>query len=145
MKREILTYSISEDQIHEELKFFEEYFIQLGYLNCEILFGAFWGNEYYQNQNDWKYEKISIKEIAVKVKSLEEKKIGYLGRDDLFIKIEDLAFEFLFCNDSDIHIKFDEGSDVIEDFYNHWKTLGYSPAEWEKSETGKPVIRLRIN
>jgi hypothetical protein len=54
---------------------------------------------------------------------------GELGQDDLFLKFPTLNLEFHFCNDSDIHIYFDEGSEVVEVFYSRWKLRGFSPAE----------------
>ena len=143
MKKEILTYPLSKEQIDKELAFFAQYFIESGHKEFEILFGYAWGNEYYDT-NEWNYETIEIEQLVNKVTSLEAKGFGVLGCDDLFIKIPGQSFDFRFCNDSDIHISFKESNSIIEDFYNRWKALGYSPAEWAEGENNKKQ-RVRIN
>ncbi len=144
MKREILTFPIERIQIQEELKFFVEYFTKKGLLYCQVLVGSAWGMDYHTTPN-WNYDNSILSELLDKVKYLEDKDYGRLGSDDLFLKFENLQIEFLFCNDSDIHIKFTETSEIIESFYERWKSLGYSPAEWGHDEKGKPTNRIRLN
>jgi len=144
MNREILTYPIERNQIREEFYFFVEYFSKKGFQFCYVLVGSSWGNKYHITTN-WDYEKVSFSELLNKVNYLEDKEYGKLGSDDLFIKFDSLPIEFLFCNDSDIHIKFVETTEIVESFYERWKTFGYSPAEWQHDESGKPINRTRMN
>lgn len=142
MEREILTYPIEKDQVHDELVFFVEYFSGKGFEDCEILFGFAWGIEYYPGK-DWPYEKIKLSNLIEKVDEVEASGIGSLGYDDLFIKIADL--EFRFCNDTDIHIYFEKSNEDIEFYYTRWKQLGYQPAEWIKNQKNGPGERVRFN
>ena len=142
MEREILTYPIAKEQVQNELSFFVKYFSKKGLLSCKILFGSSWGNEYYPS-NEWSYQEIEVSQLVQKVKEVETSGIGALSKDDLFIKINSL--EFLFCNDSDVHIYFTEANDEIEFFYARWKQLNYRPAEWIKNQNNGPGKRVRFN
>ena len=76
---------------------------------------------------------------------MEGKGLGMLGSDDLFLSFPALGLEFRFCNDSDLHIAFEDPSETTEFFYQRWKIRGFSPAEWERTLDGKTGERLRIN
>lgn len=143
-ERQILTYPLNERQIKEELQFFCDYLQENNYLSCEVLFGFAWGTEFYGNQ-DWDYISIPTKNLIEQVSQLKQKGMGSLGRDDLCVRVAELPYEFQFCHESDIHISFNRSGAFIEFFYERWKILGYSPAEWENSEGGKSSIRLRVN
>jgi hypothetical protein len=142
MQREILTYPILKAQVHDELAYFVEYFSDKGDQTCEVLFGFAWGNEYYP-ANEWLYEQVNLSHLIWKVDEVEKSGIGSLGRDDLFIKIAEL--EFRFCNDSDIHIYFEESNEDVEYYYARWKQLGYQPAEWIINQKDGPGERVRFN
>ncbi len=135
---------LNQDQIRAELSFICDYLTENGYSSCEILFGFAWGNEYYKDDN-WNYIPISIKDLIEKVSQVGSTGIGSLGSDDLYIRIEGLSFEFQFCHESDIHILFDQSNTMIEWLYERWKSLGYSPVEWQKSENGKSAKQIKIN
>ncbi len=143
MEREILTNILNKEQLYVELKFIVEYFIENNIHYCDIVFGFAWGMEYYPTE-EWNNEKIYFRELIKKVHEIEKTNIGSLGRDDLFIKLPNL--EFRFCNDSDIHIYFDEENNKdIEFFYSRWKNLNYEPSEWIKNQKNAPGERVRFN
>ena len=142
MEREILTYAITQEQMNDELSFVSKYFYEKGVNKCEVLFGFAWGNDYYPG-NEWQEEEIGFLNLVSKVREVEASGIGKLGKDDLFIKVSGL--EFRFCNDSDIHIYFNEPNDDVEFFYSRWKEMGYQPAEWLKNQEKGPGERGRVN
>ena len=143
--REILTYPIEAAEIREELLFVLEYFRARGHSSCEVLFGWAWGNDYYPT-DEWAYRTCDLGSVLPEVERAEQAGWGKLGQDDLYLKFPTLDLEFRFCNDSDLHISFDQASDVVESFYSRWKARGFSPAEWAKRSDGSsPGERIRIN
>jgi hypothetical protein len=144
MTREILTYPISKEQMKEELRYCAQHFRALGYDNCEVLFGSSWGNNYYAT-SEWSFVEFQVLRLVEEVARVEALGFGRLGSDDLFIRLPSRELEFRFCNDSDIHISFDEPNEITEVFYQRWKSRGFKPAEWVKPEKGPPTERVRFD
>jgi len=131
MQREVLTHPLSEPQLREELRYFVEFFSAKDIASCAVLFGSAWGNKYYPTK-DWLEEDVPLSSLLAKVEEVEVSDFGALGSNDLFLKLSGL--EFLFCNDSDIHIFFSEPNHDIEHFFQRWKQLGFKPAQWLNTE-----------
>jgi hypothetical protein len=144
MKREILTYPLERSQVKEELAFFVEHFSHFGFETCEVLFGSAWGIDYYPTA-EWHYVKLRLVDLVMEVERVEGGEWGPLGSNDLFVRFPSLAVDFHFCNDSDIHIYFEEPNDVTEFFYLRWKARQFSPAEWLKPAEGPATERIRFN
>lgn len=142
MLREIVTYPLERKQLQEELDFMVQYFLEKGVPTCTVLFGFAWGNDYYPG-NEWFDEEIPLEKVFEKVRKIEESGMGALGKDDLFVKVSGLEFQF--CNDSNIHIRFTESNKDSESFYLRWKERGYQPAEWIKNKENDPAERVRFN
>jgi hypothetical protein len=140
MQREVHTYPLSNVQLREELRHFVEFYSAKGIASCTVLFGFAWGNVYYPTK-DWIDEQVPLSDLIAKVNKVEAGGFGRLGSDDLFVKLPGL--EFLFCNDSDIHIAFSEPHPDIEYFFQRWKQLGFKPSEWLKTETYGPGQKVR--
>lgn len=139
-KREILTYPLSKEQFWAEFRYFVAYFRNMGVSECLVLFGFAWGNEYYPS-SDWIPEPILLEELEARILELEIRGLGQFGCNDVFIELAEV--EFRFCNDTDVHIGFDQHKPFIEDFFDRWKSLGYYPAEWLKNETHGPGEHVR--
>ena len=140
MQREVLTDRLSNQQLRNELRFLVEFYTAKGIISCGVLFGSAWGNRYYPTK-DWVEEDVPLGNLLAKVEEVEALGIGRLGADDLFLKL--LGLEFLFCNDSDIHLMFSEDHLDIEYFFQRWKRLGFKPAEWLKAERHGPGQKVR--
>lgn len=137
--RQLLTYPLSNSQIRGEFAFTVEHLLRAGFDSCEVLFGFAWGHEYYPDTH-WVAETMALSSVVAKVAELEARGIGCLGADDLYLKLP--TYEFLFCNDSDIHLYFSEDSPLVEVFFTRWQSMGYKPAEWRSVEGG-PKVRVR--
>jgi hypothetical protein len=142
MQREILTYPMTVELLHNELSFVVGYFAERGHVTCNVVFGYAWGLEYYPD-NEWDGEDIVLSDLESKINEVEVRGIGHFGKDDLFIEFPGLRF--LFCNDSDIHIYFTESNPHVEFFYSRWRQLGYKPAESKKNNDHGPGKRVRSN
>lgn len=143
--REILTYPISAAQVNEELEHFVHFFLDRGYEHCDVIFGFAWGNQYYPTNAGWNPIRMPIDVLIDEVRRVERSGWGELGSDNLFISIPGVPLEFRFCDDSDIHIAFEDPCETTEHFYQRWKSRGFSPAEWEKLEDRRTGKRLRMN
>lgn len=130
MNREILTHPLSKEQLRNEFRHFAKFFSAKGVSTCQVLFGFAWGNEYYPG-NEWTEENIALASLVKKIEEVEGSGMGALGRDDLFVKVP--GMEFQFCHESDVHIFFGEDHPDVESFFQRWKKLGFKPAEWLKN------------
>jgi hypothetical protein len=85
-----------------------------------------------------------LADLVREVHRVEAAGLGRLGTDDLFIRISNVTPKFHFCNDSDIHIRFEEPDQISEFFQLRWKLCGYHPAEWTTLAKGSRE-RIRID
>ncbi|MBX7153029.1 hypothetical protein K1X84_15485 [bacterium] len=86
-------------------------------MKIELLFGFAWGNEY----RDWEALEISPNDISTEIEKAELTKLGALGKDDVFITIESLETQVVFCHESDIHISFNITNDLVSEIRNIWQ------------------------
>ena len=141
MDRQILTTILNDSQLREELTWMVKHFKSIGVENCKVLFGFSWGNEYYSNPK-WVEEEIPLSWLLTKVSEVESTGIGSLGRDDLFVWVS--GVEFQFCHDGDVHIHFNEPTNsLVEVFFERWQCLGYKPSEWVKTTERGPGTKVR--
>lgn len=139
-QREILTYPLTREQIWAEFRHFLEYFQAKGVEEGSVLLGHAWALEYY-SENEWIPAAIPLAELETRIQDLEQRGLGELGSDDLFVELG--GVEFRFCHEMDVHLGFDEHHPVIEDFYARWDRLGYHPAEWIKNQKIGPGTWVR--
>lgn len=127
MARQILTCTLDRERLKAELAEVVQYFGEKGVGSCRVLFGFAWGNEYYPG-SDWNEEEIELAQLCQKVGEAEERGLGTLGKDDLFVKLAGL--EFKFCHECDVHIHFAEPNNTdVETFFARWQKIGYEPFE----------------
>jgi hypothetical protein len=136
VERELFTYPLEDIALRAELAFTLEHLRECGFAECKVLFGYAWGMEYYPD-DQWVSEALPIASVLAKVAEVEGRGIGRLGSDDLDLEFP--SFSFLFCNDSDVHLRFSEDGPLIEFFFSRWGRLGYKPAEWRTTQGGQKV------
>ena len=141
MTRQVLTSTLDRSRLETELAEVVRYFGEKGVESCRVLFGFAWGNEYYPGQ-EWNEEEIKLTQLRRKVGEVEATGIGSLGKDDLFVKLAGLEFQF--CHECDVHSHFAEPSnDDVEAFFHRWQMLGFEPAEWVATQDHGPGERVR--
>ena len=126
----------------QELEFLAETLERLGQLELKASFGFAWAEDFHAG---WDEIILSGPKLPSEVRQMETSEIGELGLNDLFIRVPHLGVEFHYCNDSDIHLTFEQPSDFTEAFYARWKERGFTPAEWLKGTAEGPGTRLREN
>jgi hypothetical protein len=141
MTRQILTCTLDRHRLETELAEVVRYFGEKGIESCRVLFGFAWGNEYYPGA-DWNEEEIELAQLRRKVGEVEERGLGSLGKDDLFVNLAGLEFQF--CHECDVHIHFSEPNNTdVETFFNRWQKLSYEPSEWVATQGRGPGERVR--
>jgi hypothetical protein len=60
-------------------------------------FGYDWG--------DWQYETVEVANLRSRVKEAEARESGWLGNDDLFVRVENVV-EIQYCHHADIHLTY---------------------------------------
>ncbi|HET6431576.1 hypothetical protein [Dyella sp.] len=124
MSGELLTRPLSREELDDELSWLVQALSSRGVASCQVLFGFAWGNGYYPTAK-WEYEQIALGELVAAVDSVEERGLGRLGWDDLWVQLAEPAVEYRFCNDSDLHLKFAEPSWVVELTQARWQERGF--------------------
>src|SRR4051812_37816682 len=99
MTRQILTSVLSPEALASELDEIIRYFSHRSVDSCRVLFGFAWGMKYYPGAT-WEEEEVRLSELRRKVDQVEASGIGSIGKDDLFLKVEDVEFQF--CHDGDL-------------------------------------------
>ena len=119
---ELHTEPLSVKQLQEELNYLATYCVDNQIFECAVMLGYGWALSYYKTA-DWTFEKVRSNNLTDWVSQHEEKRLGKLGGDDLYIKIPQV--EFKFCNESDIHIVAEKPNKHTRHFKKRWQTLGY--------------------
>lgn len=141
MARQILTCTLDRGRLETELAEVVRYFGEKGVELCRVLFGFAWGNEYYPG-SEWNEEEIELAQLRQKVDEVEGRDLGSLGKDDLFVKLAGLEFQF--CHECDVHIHFTEPNNIdVETFFARWQNVGYEPSEWVATQERGPGERVR--
>jgi hypothetical protein len=120
-KYTISTPVLTSAQRREELSFLIELLNREGYHSVDILFGTFWGNDY----GDWTAVSVKLTEIAKEISMAESVSTGSFEEDDLFVIINELKTEILFCHEYDIHLEYNEENNVTAAILEHWNIVGY--------------------
>lgn len=140
VKREILTYPMTVAQLYSELEYWVEYFSDRGETECSAEFMFTWTDEPIPEEA-WPTSMVPLDELVERVRKAGTFGFGEFGYNDLQLEIQ--AHKFLFCNDTDIHITFDQSTPTIEHFFARWRDLGFQPADWRKMADGKTVDKVR--
>jgi hypothetical protein len=140
MNREILTHPLPQADMREELVATLHKLDGLGHRELHVRFGFGWAESF---RAHWDEVVISSSQLLAEIAKLEGSKAGKLGSDDLFISVAPLGVEFQFCNDSDVHLRFETPNDFTESIFSHWQARGFRPAEWLKEDGKGPGKRLR--
>lgn len=141
-KLEVVTKTVTREQLQSELAFICNHFVTLNENSCFVIFGFAWGNHYYPDA-EWNEEEVPLESLIEKVTAVESTELGWIGSDDLFLKFK--SVEFQFCHESDIHVLYQQSNEIVEFFYQRWKSLGYQPSEWLKNQKVGPGKLLREN
>ena len=112
------------------------------YIQPDGSFGFAWAEEFHAG---WEEITVSGPKLLSEVRQMETSNKGELGLNDLLIRIPQLGVEFLYCNDSDIHLRFEQPNDFTDLFYSRWKARGFTPAEWLTEKGKGPGTRIREN
>lgn len=128
MVREIVTRPITASQLGEELVFVVQFFRGLGHGSCRVAFGGPWAIEVYADATagDGLMPIEALPDAVLRASAAGR---GGLGANDLFVMVPPWPLQFRFCNDSDLHLAFEEPCHLADVFRRRWNALGYHAAE----------------
>ena len=113
---EIFSIVFTKEKYIENLKVILKILTKNNYNEINLLFGFAWGNKY----KDWTPFKVLTKEIESEISLAEIKQVGKFGNDDLFIIIQELQTEIMFCHEMDIHLEFNSENKITNEIINYW-------------------------
>jgi hypothetical protein len=102
-KHSFQTREITETEAWEILDSFLDCFQRNGITEVTLIYGYDWK----VGDNSWKDQRVNVKDIRKHIKEEEKKESGYLGFDDLYIKIEEVV-QVHFCYHSDLHLQYNQ-------------------------------------
>lgn len=83
----------------------------------EILFGWAW-------EEEWIPIQTTVNDFYSQIKIREQSSGKGLHGNDVFLKMEVLNTEIIFCHESDIHIEFNAKNDVVSKILDSWLSEG---------------------
>ncbi len=116
-----LEYIVFTPMMKEENFFMEvDYVINVlrsnGVHDIEMFYGWSWG--------EWETFHSAVDEIKSEIRKQEEITGGRFGENDVYITIDSLETQIIFCHEADIHIEFNKVNGVVADILNSWKLKG---------------------
>ncbi|MGE5682116.1 MAG: hypothetical protein ACM34K_14705 [Bacillota bacterium] len=107
--KEIMSKIFALEDVEPILKKIIEVLVNNNIQIVDIMFGFAWGNYIYEN--NWDNMTIHASEIIAR--TYEYKEYGNIGDDDLYINIPDSNIEILICHERDIHIRYEQDSELL--------------------------------
>jgi hypothetical protein len=120
---------LDQEALHKELECILQVLEEHGVSNMDILFGYAWDLEY----KNWTPFSISLTEVFSEIRKAEELSSGEFGADDLYLILNGLEMEILFCHESDIHIDYNNKNEIIEKILHNWEVQGILNIEKQNS------------
>ena len=120
-KNILTSQTFNEDEVWSILDWFIDCFSRHSVDKVTLIYGFAWGNEIY----NWEDQIVKVSEVREHIKNVESKDFGYLGCDDLYIKIgEDVQIQF--CHHQDIHLNYNhDNNPLIHELVRYFtETLG---------------------
>jgi len=84
--------------------------------DIEMYFGFSWGS--------WESFYSNVLEIKSEIKKQEQITGDSFGENDVYVVINELETEIVFCHEADIHIEFNRVNKVVSDILNNWNDRG---------------------
>jgi hypothetical protein len=143
MERDLQIHTESVDCLRAELIVVIDYFVGLGHVECDALFGFAWRAVPDKPELSWKAVHIPLIELDAEIRKAEAAGLGNFSRDDVWVKLDDQSIKIQFCHHSGIHLSYSEPNLMADHFFARWQAAGLSPMEWEKTEDPPKWHRLR--
>ena len=99
----LATRTITEQEAWTFLRDSLDCFGRHGIDSVALVYGYNWGNEIY----NWKDQIVAIAEVPSHIKNVESMKLGWLGYDDLYIRVGDLV-QIQYCHHEHIHLNYNQ-------------------------------------
>ena len=94
---DLLSRNLTEEEVWPSFDWILACLSRHGVTTVSVMFGYDWG--------EWEYETVELASLRSRVKEAEARELGWLGTDDLFIKVENVV-EIQYCHHADIHLRY---------------------------------------
>lgn len=112
---------LNSSQRQSELYFLLELLYSHEVDGVELLFGAFWGNDY----RNWTPVFVYINEIVAEIALAESTQAGTFEEDDFTVIVNKYNAEILFCHEYNIHLSYNEENKFVNSLVAHWKNISF--------------------
>jgi hypothetical protein len=102
-KHHLQTREIAETEAWEALDWVLDCCSRHEIAEVTLIYGYDWD----VGDKSWKDQTVNVASVRAHIRAEEKEKRGYLGYDDLYIKIDD-AVQVLFCHHSELHLQYDQ-------------------------------------
>ncbi|MCP5530353.1 MAG: hypothetical protein H7A44_07910 [Opitutaceae bacterium] len=133
---EVIGRPAREEAVRADFEAYIESLVATGVPLVDISFGFAWGNDVYPGQ--WQIEHLTPSEARIRVREVEEKKIGRIGHDDFFISIPGSGYERLYCHEADIHVISDHEHPALFEAKQLWQKRGWQIFEQKREPNQSP-------
>ncbi len=114
---------LGKEKLLTEVAEIISFFTSVGVNTCHVMLGFGWGIKYYPS-DEWEKEEIMLDSLQAFIENIEDKGLGKIGKDDLFIWVG--STEFKLCNDGDIHLRCSNVTEEQEYFLKRWQQKGWN-------------------
>jgi len=97
--------------------------------DVEVMFGFAWGNFRYPAQ--WQWERLTVSTIPSEIAAQEAHGDGRFGSDDLYLRVNSLGCERLYCHHTDVHFTTDDTAELFQRQQQRWRELGWETRDAE--------------
>jgi len=143
MERDLQVHTEDVDCLRAELAYVVEFFRDLGFGRCDVLFGWAWSTERDKSELSWKRVNIPLLELDAEIRRAEDAGLGKLGNDDVWVSFEGRNLKVQFCHHSGIHLAYPDPDKITESFFTRWQSEGLAPIEYERTEDPMKWRRVR--
>jgi hypothetical protein len=106
-----------------------------GITGIDVMYGWAWGNDIF----NWETRTIALDTLKAEIEHIERQGFGKIGDDDLVIKINSHYLEIILCHETDLHIKFDILTPLVEKILGY-VSLAFSTITQEKQSLTSPAF-----
>jgi len=99
----LTTREITEDEAWETLDWFVGCFRRHGIDQVVLIYGYDWD----LGEKTWKDQVVDVADVRDHIKAAESEELGWLGYDDLYIKINEVV-QIHYCHHEELHLNYDE-------------------------------------
>lgn len=118
MSQVIISKLLHEDEFRNQYNLILKMLASAYPNDLTLFFGFAWGDGF----NNRQVVPENIQSLSALVQEAEDRSAGKLGADNLHITWDNGKKEIIFCHESDIHLLYNDESEVIKGILDNWNS-----------------------